>query len=88
MALAQAASISCGLVFNVCWRTYRQNHCEPSMIGRVSGACRGIAYCGATLGSGLCAVIIAVGVPVPVYLFAGGGAVLVLGLCSPYLLSD
>ncbi|MBS2965167.1 MFS transporter [Actinocrinis puniceicyclus] len=87
VAVAQASFISSGLVFNVCWRTYRQNHCESTMISRVAGACRGIAYCGATFGSGLCAAMIALGVPVPVYLCAGGAMVFVLGVFSRHLLA-
>ncbi|HWG25893.1 MFS transporter [Actinospica sp.] len=88
VAVAQALNITFGLVFNVCWRTYRQNHCESSMIGRVSGACRGIAYCGATIGSGLCAASLAVGLPATDYLYVGGVMVLALALLSRRLFRE
>jgi hypothetical protein len=50
--------------FNVTWRTLRQRVAERAMLGRVAGACRGIAYGGAALGALCNAGLLALGVPV------------------------
>jgi hypothetical protein len=85
---AQCLEASAAVAFNITWRTYRQNTCDSSMISRVSGACRGIAYCSVTVGAWLCSVLLGVGVPTESYLLAGGLVVGLLGLITPQLLRD
>lgn len=69
-------SIWAGMQFNMCWRALRQLACGPELIGRISGAARGVSYAGAALGSwlgGLLAAVTTTGVSV---FFAIGAAVL------------
>jgi predicted MFS family arabinose efflux permease len=85
---AQCLEVSAAVAFNILWRTYRQNTCDSRMISRVSGACRGIAYCSVTVGAWLCSVLLAAGVSTEAYLLAGGLIVGLLGLVTPWLLRD
>jgi MFS family permease len=49
-------------VFNVTWRTTRQLATPANLLGRVIGACRGIAYVGAAVGGLISATALSIGV--------------------------
>jgi MFS family permease len=85
---AQCLGTSSSSAFNIAWRTYRQTTCDPVMISRISGVCRGIAYCCVTIGAWLCSGLLAVGVPARTYLLAGGVIVCGLGAVTPRLLRE
>ncbi|HEY1619682.1 MAG TPA: MFS transporter [Streptosporangiaceae bacterium] len=85
---AQCLGTSSSSAFNIAWRTHRQNTCDPVMISRISGVCRGIAYCCVTIGAWLCSGLLAVGVPARTYLLAGGVIVCGLGAVTPRLLRE
>ncbi len=85
---AQCLGTSSSSAFNIGWRTYRQNTCDPAMISRISGVCRGIAYCCVTIGAWLCSALLAAGVPARTYLLAGGVIVCGLGAVTPRLLRE
>lgn len=85
---AQCLEVSSAVAFNILWRTYRQNTSDSRMISRVSGACRGIAYCSVTIGAWLCTLLLVAGVPTESYLLVGGTVVGLLGLVTPWLLRE
>jgi len=85
IAVAQGLYTGAITLYNINWRTLRQEITPPSMLGRVSGACRGVAYSGASMGGWIGAILLTK--YVPANLFVGNGlaifAISFLALLSP-----
>ncbi|MFE6892003.1 MFS transporter [Streptomyces sp. NPDC057694] len=79
IACAQASFVSAMLVYTVYWRAMRQAHVPPGFLGRVSGACRAIAFGGAFLGSVVSYLLLNGILAVDTALLVAGLTVCVLG---------
>lgn len=71
--------------YTVYWRAFRQSICRPELLGRVSGACRAIAYTGAFTGALLSTALLGVIDDVAILLRCSGVFVLAVGVTA-YLL--
>ncbi|MBB5937837.1 hypothetical protein [Streptomyces zagrosensis] len=74
------------VVYTVCWRAFRQSICDPDLLGRVSGACRAIAFTGAFVGTLLAGLILGLVSDISLVLFACGALTIVNGLIGLRLL--
>lgn len=75
-------TLSAGTIsYTVFWRSYRQDITEPALLGRVSAACRSIAYAGVVVGVLAIGALQESGVGEDVLLAAGGGVCL-LGVAA------
>ncbi|GAA2325829.1 MFS transporter [Streptomyces kunmingensis] len=77
---AQAAFVSAMLVYTVYWRAMRQANVPSAFLGRVSGACRAIAFGGSFLGSVVSYFLLNGILAVDIALLAAGVMVLALGI--------
>jgi predicted MFS family arabinose efflux permease len=82
IAAAQAAMASAETIYAITWRTLRQETTSAPMIGRVSGASRGVAFAGASFGGFLGAGALTLGAgPRLLLLSAGLGVIVIAILC-------
>jgi MFS-type transporter involved in bile tolerance (Atg22 family) len=70
--LAYALTATAGIVYNVYWRSLRQEVVPPHLLGRVSAATRSLAYLGVAVGALGTALVQAGGVPTGTILVCGG----------------
>jgi len=88
--LLVAAAIYClmlagNTIYNVTWRSYRQDVVPHELLGRVSASCRSLAYIGVVVGVAITGVLQLLGAG-PAALLGGGGA-LCLGALSVWRLT-
>ncbi|MFK4221387.1 MFS transporter [Streptomyces sp. NPDC020880] len=82
--LVSATTVS----YTVYWRSFRQSVCDPALLGRVSGACRSIAYAGAFIGALLSSLLLDLVDDVALLLLYSGLTVAVIGVVGHLLLID
>jgi hypothetical protein len=83
--IAIASGILTGAVtlYNINWRTLRQAITPANMIGRVSGACRGVAYSGASLGGWIGGILLMRYVPANLFVI-NGVAILAISMLAAF----
>jgi MFS family permease len=77
LAVAQALYTGALTLYTISWRTLRQTVTPNSMIGRVSGVSRGIAYTGASLGGFLGGGLLRAFTPTELFVIDGAIVILV-----------
>jgi MFS family permease len=75
------------VVYTVYWRAFRQSVCAPRLLGRVSGACRAIAFTGTFLGSLVSTMVLRVVSDVAAVLLGIGALTVVIGVAGFFLLA-
>lgn len=88
IVLGQILVSATTVTYTVYWRSFRQAVCDPALLGRVSGACRSIAYAGAFAGALLSSLLLGLVEDVAVLLLCSGIAVASMGILGRLLLRD
>jgi MFS family permease len=88
--LAQTIYTGALTLYTINWRTLRQAVTPNTMIGRVSGVCRGIAFAGASVGGFLGGVLMARFVPAELFIIDGLIVVIIafIAVLSPIVSFD
>jgi len=81
LAGAYCALVGATVFYTVHWRTYRQEIVPPDQLGRVSAACRSIAYSGIVVGTLVIGVLQDAGAGTGP-LFVGGGLLCLAGTAA------
>ncbi|MFD0386406.1 hypothetical protein ACFQ2B_40120 [Streptomyces stramineus] len=75
------------VIYTVYWRAFRQSICAPRFLGRVSGACRAIAYTGTFLGSLISSMVLGLVSDVASVFLGIGALTIAIGVAGSFVLA-